>query len=69
MVKTLSELRRERKLTQTELGEVIGVSQRSIAAYEAGVRRPSPEVVNKIRQYFDLTIADAWQLFFQNETR
>jgi transcriptional regulator with XRE-family HTH domain len=55
-------------MTQTELGVVLGVSQRSIAAYEAGERRPSPEVVNKIRQYFDLTIAEAWQLFFPNET-
>lgn len=68
MLKTLSELRRERRMTQTALGVVLGVSQRSIAAYEAGERRPSPEVVNKIRQYFGLTFEDAWQLFFPSET-
>ena len=44
----MSARRKEHKLTQTELGEMCGVAQRTIAAYEKGDRRPSPEVAKKI---------------------
>jgi putative transcriptional regulator len=40
--------RKEHKLTQTELGQICGVAQRTIAAYESGERRPSVEVAQRI---------------------
>ena len=67
MLKTLVELRKDRKMTQSELGNVLGVSQRSVAAYEAGERRPSPEVINKIVACFGITITEAWNLFYPTD--
>ncbi len=40
--------RKEHKLTQSELGQICGVAQRTVAAYESGERRPSPEVAKRI---------------------
>ena len=40
--------RKEHKLTQSALGQICGVAQRTVAAYESGERRPSPEVAKRI---------------------
>jgi putative transcriptional regulator len=44
----MARLRKEKKLTQAELAQVLGVSQRMVAACEAGERRPSPELAQRI---------------------
>ena len=44
----LAAKRRERKLTQAELGDMIGIAQRTVAAYESGERRPSIEVAKRL---------------------
>lgn len=54
--------RKEHKLTQTELGEMCGVAQRTVAAYESGERRPSPEVAKKIGAVLGM----AWTDFFED---
>ena len=43
----LDEARKKHKLTQTALGEAVGVSQRAISSYEAGARKPSPKAVTE----------------------
>ena len=53
--------RKEHKLTQTELGQLCGVAQRTVAAYESGERRPSVEVARRI----GATLGFPWTDFFE----
>lgn len=46
--KTMARIRKERKMTQAELGAAVGVTQRMIAAIEAAERRPSPDLAQRI---------------------
>lgn len=55
--------RKERKLTQSELGQLCGVAQRTVAAYESGERRPSPEVARKIGE----ALGFSWTVFFEDD--
>lgn len=54
--KRLSELRKEEGISQEQLGKTIGVSRGSISFYEAGVRTPDIETLDKISKYFDVSI-------------
>lgn len=45
---TLRALRREKGLSGVELAQKVGVTQRAISRYEAGERRPSPELLERI---------------------
>ena len=53
--------RKEKKLTQSELGEMCGVAQRTIAAYENGERRPSPEVAKRIGEVLGFPWTDFYE--------
>ncbi len=44
----MARLRKEKKLTQAELAQVLNVSQRMVAACELGERRPAPELAQRI---------------------
>lgn len=44
----ISEIRQEAGLTQLEMGEKIGVTDRAISNYELGVRVPKPAHARKI---------------------
>lgn len=44
----LRQLRKERKLTQKQLAELIGVKNGVISFYELGDRTPSPAVLRKL---------------------
>lgn len=44
-------LRRLLKVSQTELGNAIGVSQSMVSQYEKGVSTPSPETAIKLIQF------------------
>jgi transcriptional regulator with XRE-family HTH domain len=44
-------LRRLLKVSQTELGTAIGVSQSMVSQYEKGASTPSPETVIKLIQF------------------
>ena len=46
--KRLRELRKEKKLTQKQLGKMIGVQDSVISFYELGDRMPSPEIIVKL---------------------
>lgn len=52
----LRELRKEKGLTQEQLLEVFGVTNRSISRWENGVNMPDFDLVMEIADYFDVSI-------------
>lgn len=54
----LSFLRESRALTQLEIAEGVGLSQKVVSAYERGVREPSLKNLIKIAEYFSVSIDD-----------
>lgn len=51
----IKSLRKEKNITQVELGKAVGVSTSMIGMYETKARKPSYEVLLKIANYFDVT--------------
>ena len=49
---TIRELRNEKKLTQKDLGKIIGVSQKTISSWERGSKLPDIPTLVRIAQYF-----------------
>ena len=64
----LSERRKKKGLTQTELGLLLEVSQQQVAKYEAGTSIPSKAVIYKIMKALELTPAEVWEMFYGDET-
>ena len=54
----LAKIRKEKSLTQTELGTAIGVSQRVITYYERETERPPAHLLAKICQALGLTMEE-----------
>lgn len=52
----LRKLRKDKELTQKELGEIIGVSGRVVGYYESDDRFPDGDTLAKIANYFKVTI-------------
>lgn len=53
--KSLKELRKQHSETQTEMAERLGVTQRTIANWEAGDRNPDLEMLAKISSKYEVT--------------
>ena len=51
-------LRKEKKLTQFQLGEKLGVSDKTVSKWERGVCLPTPVLVDKLIQFFDISIME-----------
>lgn len=51
----LKTLRTSKKMTQTELGDILNVTKSSISGYENGTRFPDQESLVKIAEYFNVT--------------
>lgn len=51
----LKELRKRKKLTQTELGEIMNVSYKTVGSWERGERQPSYETAKMIADYFEVS--------------
>lgn len=51
----LKELRKSKHLTQAQLGEMVGVIDRTIQRYESGKIQPTMEVINKLARALDTT--------------
>ena len=51
----LKELRTQKKLTQKQLAELIGVKNSIISFYEVGDRFPSPEIIVKLAAVLHVT--------------
>ena len=49
-------LRKERKLTQSDVGEAIGQERSTIACYETGKRKPDIETLEKLARLYKVTL-------------
>ena len=56
----LRELRKERHVTQKDMGEILGIQLRSYQCYESGDRRPDYEKLVALADYFDVTTDYLW---------
>lgn len=56
MKERLRQLRKEQKLTQTELAEVISVSQSLLSKYECRERIPDIEKLLVIAEFYDVSV-------------
>ncbi len=54
----LKELRGEKHLTQKQLAEILGVTNRSISRWENGVNMPDFDLVIEIAKYYDISIEE-----------
>ena len=54
----IKELRKEKGLTQEELAESLGVSNRSISRWENGVNMPDLSLVIEMAKLFDISIGE-----------
>ncbi|MDN5276299.1 MAG: hypothetical protein PWR01_264 [Clostridiales bacterium] len=52
----LRKLRKERKMTQTDLGKILGLSTSAIGMYEQGRRDPDSNTLQKIADIFNVTV-------------
>lgn len=52
----LRKLREEKKLTQSELAKILGLSDGSIGNYEQGSREPRNETLKKMSEFFGVSI-------------
>lgn len=52
----LKKMRKERNLTQEEIGELCEVGKTTISNWENNITQPPFEIVKKIAQYFGVTI-------------
>ena len=63
----IAELRRERRITQEELGTAVGVTRQTIISLENGRYNASLLLAHRIARYFDLSIEELF-LFEEDET-
>lgn len=54
----IKELRKEHNLTQEQLAEIVGVTNRSISRWENGVNMPDFDLVIELTNYFDVSIEE-----------
>lgn len=52
----LKKLRTEKNITQKDLARYLGVSDRSVGYYETGQRTPPPDIIEKIADYFNVSV-------------
>lgn len=57
-MKKLRPMRRERKMSQSDLSELSGVSQTMIGAIERGVTNPTIGIVAKLANALDVSISE-----------
>jgi transcriptional regulator with XRE-family HTH domain len=52
----LKDLREEKQITQSQLGEFLHLNQRTISNYENGIRFPSEDILISIADYFEVSL-------------
>jgi putative transcriptional regulator len=60
MKNKIAELRKERKISQTDLADAVFVSRQTITSIEIGKYNASLELAYKIAKYFGLTIEEVF---------
>ena len=56
--KNLRLLRKSKNLTQKELGEKIGFSNRAVGDWELGVSEPNIETIKTLKEFFEISYED-----------
>lgn len=56
MYRRIRDFREDRDLTQKQLGEAIGVSQRTYAYYESGQRMLTPQVLCALAKFHNTSV-------------
>ncbi|MDE7242496.1 MAG: helix-turn-helix domain-containing protein [Oscillospiraceae bacterium] len=56
MYRRIRDLREYRDLTQKQVGEIVGVSQRTYAYYESGQRMLTPQVLCALAKVYDTSV-------------
>lgn len=51
----IAELRKAAGLSQTDLANMLGISQNTLSQYENELRRPSSSVITELSDYFNVT--------------
>lgn len=52
----LVELRKEKKISQSQLGEILSITQRSLSRLENGETFPDEQTLNAIADYFNVSV-------------
>lgn len=52
----IRELRKAKKVTMKELGNMIGVAESTMSLYETGKRKPDPETLSRLADYFNVSV-------------
>ncbi|MCT9852884.1 helix-turn-helix transcriptional regulator [Priestia megaterium] len=52
----LRALRKEKNMSQKELGKILGLAESTVGMYEQGKRQPDFETLKKISDFFSVTI-------------
>ncbi|MCW6663909.1 helix-turn-helix domain-containing protein [Aerococcaceae bacterium NML190073] len=52
----LKQLRTERRLNQSELGEILGLTNATISAYENETRTPDIKVAQELAKFFNVSV-------------
>lgn len=52
----LRRLRQEKNISQSALANYLGVTQQTVSAYESGDREPDLETLNKMADFFDVSV-------------
>jgi len=63
--KRFIQLRKERKLTQQQMADTVGIHITQVKRYEAGQAQPSVELLKKIATAFNVTTD--WLIFSEDE--
>lgn len=63
----IEDFRRQRKLTQSELADALGVTRQTIISLENGKYKASLVLAHKIAQYFSVTIEDIFIFDLEEE--
>ncbi|MGM0214190.1 helix-turn-helix domain-containing protein [Enterococcus sp. AZ109] len=52
----LTQLRKQRGLTQNDVAKILGIARTTYSSYEQGRRSPDVEIQNKIADYFNVSL-------------
>lgn len=52
----LERIRKDKKISQAKLGEVLGLTQQMVSSYEKDLSSPNVEVLTKIADHFNVSI-------------
>lgn len=58
IAENIKQLRATHKLTQVELGQIAGVTDKAVSTWEAGIKEPRMGAVRRIADHFGMTIEE-----------